>query len=503
MPWQFLGINHGFNKIKKRELPVLFLLALLLRLSLLNFNAAEYSDAIHYMTFSFDKAHYNPQPPLYPIFIAIFRYFFSDPELGGKLISIVAGSLTVFPIFYMGSLLFNRTVSALSVILYLFSPFVMKYDIRVMTEALFTFLFILTTYGLLKYLTLREARSLSLATFASGLCVLTRWHGLVFIPLLGLGYWQYFRHDNRKQHPKTDFFFLAFSFLPWLFFVLWFISSGFTQPGMFDPPRSWKDLLTGWMNIETYAMMFPYFLTYPIFITGLYGFIKATENRQSVYNRYLALSLYFLGTWFIIHAFWRAWSLRFFLPLLPLWILSAAYGLYILYTSAVADNQKSRVRYILTLLWILICILYPAVFTGISLYLQKDTFGDFKRTAQLIRETPSLKDQTILSDDVDKTAFWAQTKILPYDRTIVQVGHYVVLHSFYSNIPSELQFLNSRYVVTEIYQTTAQVVPLTEDILRSLSLILADKPIWTLLRYEPQPFQSVILKIEKRRDSWD
>lgn len=156
---------------------------------------------------------------------------------------------------------------------YLLSPFVVKFDIRVMTESSSTFFFTLTTYYLLKFISLKGdegknedktftgqnqkswsnssqgVSSLFYATFTSGFCTLTRWYGLIFIPLLGWGYWCYLRNHSHKRVSIIHFFLPVIVFLPWLFFVLWYGLNGFSQSGMFKPPQDWKDLVTAWMTV--------------------------------------------------------------------------------------------------------------------------------------------------------------------------------------------------------------------------------------------------------------
>lgn len=84
--------------------------------------------------------------PLYSFLIGIAGLFFQDSEFAGRFVSLVAGSLLVFPVFYLIRNFFGLVPAYIGTVLVIIHPGLIRSSMWVMTESLYTLVF---TTGLL------------------------------------------------------------------------------------------------------------------------------------------------------------------------------------------------------------------------------------------------------------------------------------------------------------------------------------------------------------------
>lgn len=156
----------------------IFLFALILRIPLLLFPEVIHNDGIEYIRharqifsgdWSIGKTH-----PFYPALIAFGRLFVSNEEIAGILVSVIMGSLTVFPIYFLGKSIFNKKIGVLSSIFAITQPFLYMQSGSVLTEA--TFHFFLATSVFLGWELFNKGKLLYIVSFSlfATLAYLTR-----------------------------------------------------------------------------------------------------------------------------------------------------------------------------------------------------------------------------------------------------------------------------------------------------------------------------------------
>ncbi len=120
-------------------------------------------------------------PPLYPALIAFAYPFTRNYEIAGILISIILGTLIVFPVFYLGRELFNERIGIVSAIFASVHPFLYIYSGSVLTESAYYFL--LTTSVLFGWRTFHQGklRHLLLFSLFTTLAFLTKPEAIGFL----------------------------------------------------------------------------------------------------------------------------------------------------------------------------------------------------------------------------------------------------------------------------------------------------------------------------------
>ena len=131
---------------------ILFIISFALRLYRYG-NQTVQPDEIFYSSWAFAILSQNwewginfmlGQPPLFPYLLAVITFLFGGDMNVLRVVPIIFGSLSVFPMYYLGKTLFDRRVGLLSAILLCFCSFHILYSRTLMLEAPVIF-FILTS----------------------------------------------------------------------------------------------------------------------------------------------------------------------------------------------------------------------------------------------------------------------------------------------------------------------------------------------------------------------
>ncbi len=165
----------------KKWIIIIFLLNLVLRLSLLSWNTANFTDSIYYMT-ALDQVRGTYILPGYPFAIVALRRVIEDRELAGRLVSMIAACLAIFPLFSLARIVYGRRAALFTILLYTFSPLIFRWSLRIFPHGLFSLLVILFAWGIFKCLENGRAIFLIAGIFSGGLAVLTYPTGMVLIP---------------------------------------------------------------------------------------------------------------------------------------------------------------------------------------------------------------------------------------------------------------------------------------------------------------------------------
>ncbi|HIE43967.1 MAG TPA: hypothetical protein EYP78_04125 [Candidatus Omnitrophica bacterium] len=416
-------------------------------------------------------------PPLYTLLIKLFNFFCGDLELSGRFVSILAGSICVYPVYWIGKLIFNRKVAIYTAILYIFSPVVFRWNLRVMSDSLFTLLFLGSLVFLLRFYFDPEGKWLLLGFFGAGLASLTRYEGIALIPLI---MFLWIREIDKKRYKSL--FTSLWGLFPWLLLGWWLNYRGFghfTQHKERMAESLLSNLFMYLTEIEGYILTIPYILTYPIFIFFCYGAYKAKNLQRG--KILLLVLFYLLILWLITHSTLRSFQTRYFLPLVPLFLILAGYGL--------SYAKRGRLAFG-------VCLGISIIFSSAVLFYQRDTFGEVQRASLWIKY--NVKRDTIFSDELHKTQFWSGKKIKPLESRDIRAGDYLVIHSFYSPLSQAINYFQKRYEVKVVYQTTSSIIPLLSDLVSRPEF--TNSPRWLVMKYQKQTFRSVVLKIIKEKN---
>lgn len=359
-------------------------------------------------------------------------------------------------------------------VFYIFSPMALRFNIRVATDPLFTLLFLLSVLHLLRFHLTHQQKNIFLSLFFAGLSTLTRYQGFALLPLLVI---VIVKALQEKKISLRTYSFLGA--IPYLLIPWWWIYRGFGHTAQYKDRmgESIFSTLANYSNMaEGFILILPYALTYPIFCLFCYGVYRMMKENE--HKTPLKTFVYLFILWLITHSAFLSFQTRYFLPLLPFFLIIASYGI----STLQAKGRRIAIS---------VCLFISIIFSTGVLYFQRDAFGDVKRASIWIRDNTDKK--TVFSDEFYKTSFWAEAEVKSYRSDEIEPGDYIVLHSFYSYLPNSLNYLKSKYVIALKYETISEIVPLLPDLMNPSNL--TNTPLWMNLKYRRQQFKSLVCEV--------
>ncbi len=166
----------------KRWVFIIFGVNLLARLLLINWHPATYTDSILYMN-ALERIQGTIILPAYPFAIVLLRKITGDPVIAGRLVSILAASLAIFPLFGLARIIYDRRSALFTILLYSVSPLIFRWSLRIFPHSLYSLFVLLFVYGIFKYIESDRVLFLAGGIFSGGVAVLTYPTGLVLVPV--------------------------------------------------------------------------------------------------------------------------------------------------------------------------------------------------------------------------------------------------------------------------------------------------------------------------------
>ncbi len=134
--------------------------------------------------------------PGFPILIWLFGYFTGNLEKAANLIAVVSASLCVPLTYLIGKELFTKAAGISACVVLAFMPTFLRWTCLPMTEGLFTFLFLASTYLVLTGMKRASPWRRLIGSLLGGIAFLTRWEGALFLPVALLIIVLYFKEGE-------------------------------------------------------------------------------------------------------------------------------------------------------------------------------------------------------------------------------------------------------------------------------------------------------------------
>lgn len=489
------------------------------RLIWLPFNQGTYTDGILQISM-FDKSlGLTFWPPLYPLIVVPLGFF---PPLGaegaGRLVSLIAGTLTIIPLESITRRLFGRRAALMAVLAYTASPDPLRWSLQVMTDAPFMALFTASLASLViswealwpaefdQGGTKRERDSIAglqwllLASLLGALATLTRYQGILLVPPIALLAWR--ARGVRAPMMGGAMPPLVLAGLPWLMVPLWILRGGtssieahFSQIGDRTSAGSSVDtLLNYWYVFEQFILDSPYFITYGIFGFFLFGLFRTQFTTVRI--RWSAYAgLYFALALICVQSVFQSFQSRYLLPLVPLVCMMAGHGMAV-WERRCANNPAR--------FWMLAgpALAYGILFSALVAFYQGEPFIDIKQAGKALRDLPEgTRIATTESFNprifAPKLHYWSGgRKMLPFGSFSLQPGDVVVLPSCYGGWERYQELkrnVTDVYKVEELGVFNHNAYPLMPDIMEDP--MTHQNPLAMYLRYKRQRFETTVYKI--------
>ncbi len=309
-------------------------------------------------------------PPLYQLLLAGMRLLVGDPEVAGKLVSLLAGICAFFLLYDLGKRFFDHKVVFLGLFLFAINPLLVRYSAEVLSDSTFIFLSIAGFWMLWRGWEKKQYLFCALAGIILGLSCLTRAQGIFWIgAILAVPIILSFLKQGGKIDKRNlwiSFLLAVFAFVlvvfPYSYFLktisgewtirqhsAWAILWGTGIP--FDLNQSfWQTLIfllshplllakkLGW-SIGSLLLLLPEAVHYPFFFFLVVGLVARRHTKQNLEgNLYLAI----ICLMYIVGHFLLYLNTRYLLPIVPFVMFWAGRGFW----ETVSWIEKLRARYI-------------------------------------------------------------------------------------------------------------------------------------------------------------
>lgn len=242
---------------KKNIFLVLILLALIIRIALLFYtqnNPLFYPDEKEYVSyaknisegkgFTYNGKPTSLRPPLYPFFLAGLRILSgSELILVTRIVQTLINLLTALLVYQIGKKVFNQRIARIGVIMFLFFPPLVGYNLILLSETVFIFFFVFAAYFFTGFLSSQRIKLLIFTGIIMGLAALTRDVTSYFVVLILIFLWFYLKMYWKKRLVYLIAFFLAF----WMVIMPWAIRNTIVQ-GKFVMVSTLGSLVMYWSN---------------------------------------------------------------------------------------------------------------------------------------------------------------------------------------------------------------------------------------------------------------
>jgi 4-amino-4-deoxy-L-arabinose transferase-like glycosyltransferase len=217
---------------------ILFFLALFIRLSILKYYRMPLTgDAAIYGKIAWGiKTGHGLHwwsvvwSPFYPFLISLFSIFSGNLESAAYSVSIVLGSLTVLPLFYLAKKIFDYRIAYLASVLVVFFPALVVISTVPLSEATYTFFLLITLLCGWLFISKRSYLYAVLFGILSGICYLTRPEFLVAFGFMLL---VFLVSELRKKSEKKNrtFAWFGLAVIGFLILALPYINFMHSQTG--------------------------------------------------------------------------------------------------------------------------------------------------------------------------------------------------------------------------------------------------------------------------------
>ncbi len=389
-------------------------------------------------------------PPLYTALAYILGWI---PLLGlegsARLISIIAGSLTVLPLEAMARRLFGARAAMMAVLLYTISPIPLRWSLQPQTDATFMALWMASLASLIlaaraiwpalyeqtKEKPKGDAKSgtnwLLAASLAGVAASLTRYQGILLLPLIIAVIVRFGKTKAEFATPPK--FHPLLTLIPWAVPLVWLVGAlnkHVSQMVARTSSSLSQTLLDYLYYFEQFVLVGPYFIGYGIFGFFLYGLFRVNFATKRIAQSVIAAGYLTLGL-LIMHSIFSAYQSRYLLPVVPFIVILAGHGM------AVWEKhcEKHRGRFFALAIPTLG---HALIFSALVAFYQGNPFIDLKQAGKFVKANVP-EDARIFSNETynaeigsAKLQYWSGgRKIERFEFGAPQGGDYIVLSSFY------------------------------------------------------------------------
>ncbi len=271
----------------------------------------------------------DAKPPLFLWLFGIFEGLIPDPLLAGRLVSVIAGAITLGGLYLIGKRFFDKQLAILAAFIYICVPIFSFFDRQALLESALGAVGIWSLYFLLCYFQKGDRKVAFTLGAVLGLGIFIKTSGILLIIVLGLliVWWSLKIEKRRKVWLDGAYGVLGFLCIlsPLLLNRLFWLTLGSNDRYAHTIAEIFNFPVQAWLrNFLAFGETSFWQLTPLVFLLGLMGLITSTKNNRQT-DKIISFYCFSLLVFFVLLV--RQPSPRYLVSFLPIWALLASLGL--------------------------------------------------------------------------------------------------------------------------------------------------------------------------------
>lgn len=484
------------NLIKKHPLAFFVLALIVLRIPMIWWYPAPLTDELYII----DQSFFGPgrRLPMLPSLIDMATWVGFGNWMSGKFIAMVAGVLTVIPVFFMTRRIEPDPRAAwLAAGLTAISPLVVRWSLRCMTDVPFTLFLTASIASAVYWVYQPKTRNLGAFMGFAGLAMLTRPEGVFMLPLIPgvlIAHMIRLRGEGLATTLKSSAL-SVWGLIPLGFWVYWRhvvnAEDAYTETLSKNLERISFDYL-GEISAHfgSYTITGFYILG-PVICLGVLAYAASLAEKPNKDRFWTGMGVLYviLATTFISCVHWF-FSIRHMVFMFPAMISLAVVGLW-----------HYRNRFPRTIKGLFAAqFLLSALVLCVGLWVTKDSFLDIKEAAIAARADGFKGTLRATDFKQRKTEYFSGGKAYPYhSKQRFKLGERILLDSYMlspKGIERHLSSLERRYKIRMIADTTSRQGQFMADDLAETVRENGNYRIIMNRLFKWQNFRTVVVEIE-------
>ncbi len=338
----------NFKKERKFNLSLLLilLLAAFLRLWHLSYMSFWTDEGISFRVSSLQPyeilktAAADVHPPFYYLFLHYWIQFFGRSEIIIRLLSALAGILSVIVVYYIARELLGERAAFFTALLAAFSPYWIWYSQEARSYSLLLLLSLISVWAFLCFLR-KDSPLIVLIYFLASLAALYTHYYFFLILLFENIYFWLSLNENRKLWKRWFFIqlLLVIFYLPWAFIALFQFKEGMAR--IFDPLTAFPKMVLLFSLGRTldffrlgkviHMVKESYLLDYAVIGAGALAFgflfVKGILEMKPASRKIVVLWLSVVAVPFLLSFLKPIWDTKSLIVLSPAYFMAIGYGL--------------------------------------------------------------------------------------------------------------------------------------------------------------------------------
>lgn len=304
---------------------------------------------------------YDGKPPLLMWIFGIFRKFIGDPLLAGRIVSVIAGFLTLFGIYKLAERFFGERVARMAGLFYIFVPIFAFFDRQALMESALCAVGVWSIYYFLDLIGKPSIKNAIILGIIWGLGVFIKQSALIFIAaqiIIFIGI-----HLKKRDGKFNIHFLLSLSVSQAVLLPLYFQKefwTSLTSASRFA--MSLKEIFTfpvsTWLQNLRGIFMVPFWYFGPFLLAAaVIGIFIIKDGQRKRISMYFLISLLFVLVFSIVV------SPRYLVSYLPLSVIFVAHTLTLKkFDNKFRRNLLATIMISVPTIWTLVLIFNPIAY---------------------------------------------------------------------------------------------------------------------------------------------